>query len=129
MKTFKKHDSRPYTKNRGFGGGFKGGFGGGRGRDTDGGRPELHTATCVRCESTCQVPFRPNGSKPIFCDSCFGKDAYGNTSGRGPRSGSDRPAFGGRDRVSGDRGGDASGAALRALEAKLDTIIRLLENK
>lgn len=137
MKTFKR-DSRPYTKTRGGfgGGGFSGGAGGGfrGGRDRDGGReggererPTMHRATCVRCEKSCEVPFRPNGTKPVFCNECFGKDTFGNSNG--DSRGSSRSFGGGESR--GRSGGSDAGTAdaLRALDRKLDTILRLLENK
>lgn len=52
--------------NRGFGGGQR--FGGG-GRD--GGRPTMHKATCSECGDDCEIPFRPTGSRPVFCSDCF----------------------------------------------------------
>lgn len=33
---------------------------------------EMHQATCVRCKKFCEVPFKPNGKKPVFCRDCFG---------------------------------------------------------
>jgi CxxC-x17-CxxC domain-containing protein len=68
MKDFKKG---------GFGGGHrssggfnKGGFRGAPKRDFSA-PPELHQATCARCHKTCEVPFRPNGKKPVLCKDCF----------------------------------------------------------
>lgn len=88
----------------GFGGGARsGGFGGGRSGGFGGGRPsgdrEMHDATCNSCGNSCQVPFRPNGSKPIYCSNCFKKeDSFGSN---------ERPSFGGdRGGFGGDRGGD-----------------------
>lgn len=71
--------SKPFHKPS-FGGG-RGGFGGGAGRGGFGGgrreegeeRP-LHTATCADCGDKCQVPFRPNGTKPVYCNNCFRRD-------------------------------------------------------
>ena len=31
----------------------------------------LHSATCSECGQDCQVPFKPNGKKPVFCSNCF----------------------------------------------------------
>ena len=28
-------------------------------------------ATCARCKQLTEVPFRPTGLKPVYCDSCF----------------------------------------------------------
>ncbi len=83
-------------------GGRPGGFGGGR----PSGDREMHDATCNSCGNACQVPFRPNGSKPIYCSNCFKKDDSFSA-----RS-NDRPAFGGDrggDRFGGDRGRDSFG--------------------
>nr|WP_255668574.1 CxxC-x17-CxxC domain-containing protein [Methanocella sp. CWC-04] len=33
----------------------------------------MHKATCSDCGNECQVPFRPNGSKPVYCNDCFPK--------------------------------------------------------
>lgn len=51
------------------------GFGGRTGRD----RP-MHSATCDSCGNKCEVPFKPTGDKPIYCDSCFGKDGSSSSS-------------------------------------------------
>lgn len=49
-------------------------FGGGRdfnrgGRDSQ--RPSMHRAVCDECGNDCEVPFRPTGDKPIYCNNCF----------------------------------------------------------
>lgn len=72
MNDFKKNFKKP--------GGFKPGgfsrpsFGGpSRGRDFNG-PSETYKATCSKCNSACEVPFRPNGKKPVFCKNCFVRD-------------------------------------------------------
>ncbi len=57
----------------GSGGGSRGGFGGGYGggRSNSSGPREMFTATCSSCGREAQVPFRPNGSKPVYCSDCF----------------------------------------------------------
>jgi len=35
---------------------------------------EMHNATCAGCSKACQVPFKPNGMKPVFCKDCFEKN-------------------------------------------------------
>jgi CxxC-x17-CxxC domain-containing protein len=76
---------------RGGFGGNRGGFGGGRGGF---GRPQMHSATCAECGEDCEVPFKPDGSKPVLCSRCFkgGKDnherrfnAFEDFEDRGPR--------------------------------------------
>ena len=50
----------------GYGNG--GGYGGGGYSD----RPrEMFTATCDNCGQEARVPFRPTGSKPVYCSDCF----------------------------------------------------------
>jgi CxxC-x17-CxxC domain-containing protein len=75
--------------NRGRGGGNRGGFGsggnrGGGGRRFGGGsfQREMHPATCSNCGKDCEVPFRPTGEKPVFCNDCFRKDS-GDSQPRG----------------------------------------------
>ncbi|MBX2860185.1 MAG: zinc-ribbon domain containing protein [Vampirovibrio sp.] len=38
-----------------------------------GGRSErqLYDAVCAACGVNTQVPFRPNGSKPVYCRDCY----------------------------------------------------------
>jgi len=93
---------RPFSGGgRSFGGGNRGGFGGGRsfggGRDRDGGRPQMHKATCSECGKECELPFRPSGDRPVFCSTCFEKQNGGserpNRFGGDRRERSDRPRF------------------------------------
>ena len=46
-------------------------------------RPQMHRATCSNCGKECEVPFRPNGSKPVLCSDCF-------KNGGGPERRNDR---------------------------------------
>ncbi len=79
---FKSHGNRPQ------GGGWKGGndrkFGGGgnftRRDDRGFDRPQMHQATCASCGNGCEVPFKPNGSRPIYCRECFKKDGDSTSS-------------------------------------------------
>lgn len=64
-------------------------FGGGR----DGGRPMMHSATCSECGNECQVPFKPTGERPVFCNACFGKQQDGPGNARPNKFGGDRPRF------------------------------------
>lgn len=74
--------------NRGNGGGFN--------RNTE--RPPLHDATCSRCGNSCQVPFKPDGSRPVFCRDCFNKEEEGG--------GYERPSFDQRPTFAEKRYGD-----------------------
>ena len=85
MNDFKKNDRFGGDRGGGGGGGFGkrpfggGGFGGGRGGFKGrgggfGGRPsEMFQAVCANCGKECEVPFRPNGNKHVFCNDCFKK--------------------------------------------------------
>ncbi len=54
--------------NKNGGQGFKGGF------DNRSFDKPMYRATCAKCGNSCEVPFRPNGSKPVYCRDCFKKD-------------------------------------------------------
>ncbi|MBS3164322.1 hypothetical protein J4439_02735 [Candidatus Woesearchaeota archaeon] len=51
-------DQRPRGGDRG------GGFGGPR---------EMHNVTCAECGKETQVPFKPDGTRPVYCRDCFQK--------------------------------------------------------
>ena len=38
-----------------------------------GGPREMHTAVCAECKKECQVPFKPDGSRPVYCRECYSK--------------------------------------------------------
>ncbi|MCE7748266.1 MAG: hypothetical protein GPJ51_07705, partial [Candidatus Heimdallarchaeota archaeon] len=40
-------------------------------RSSERGNVELHTAICAKCKKETQVPFKPTGTKPVFCRECF----------------------------------------------------------
>lgn len=42
-----------------------------------GGDRQMHDAICAKCGDNCQVPFKPNDSKPVYCSNCFDKGAKG----------------------------------------------------
>ena len=103
MSEFKKKFSRD-SKPGGFsrGGSSRPSFGGDRGGSR---RPdsrgfdapkELYKTSCAKCQNACEVPFRPNGMKPVYCKDCFVRDDE-----RAPRDsfqkksfGNDRPSYG-----------------------------------
>lgn len=57
------------------------------------GRPMMHQATCGKCGRDCEVPFRPTGSRPVFCSECFDKQGDRNT-GKFAGNSFSRPHFG-----------------------------------
>jgi len=77
-------------------------------RPSFGDRPKFQ-AVCDKCGKKCEVPFRPTGEKPIYCNDCFGHDAsakskYSDSSG-------------------------SSGDQLAMINAKLDRILQALAPK
>ena len=70
-------------------------------RDGGDDRRPMFSATCDKCGVDCELPFRPNQGKPVFCNNCFNRDAP-----RDNRSRSNRQPRGGRDgdRFSRDQG-------------------------
>ena len=37
------------------------------------GERELHPIVCAECGSEAQVPFRPRGDRPVYCNDCFSR--------------------------------------------------------
>lgn len=66
----------------------------------------MFAAMCSICNNKCEVPFKPAGDKPVYCNNCFGKP-------------------GARD---GGRGGldQQTKIQLDLMDAKLDKILRIL---
>ncbi len=67
----------------------------------------MFEATCSECGERCEVPFRPTGEKPVYCNDCFGG---GN---REDRSTPKKP--------------ELSNEQLNQMNAKLDRILKDLE--
>lgn len=121
------------------GGGFRGGnggggrpsFGGGRGGDR--GPVTMHKAVCDECHKSCEVPFRPSGDKPIYCNDCFG-EKRGNeaprrdfNNDRAPRREfNDRPAPSFSKPTATPVGNDMS-KQLGEMNSKLDRLINAIE--
>ena len=81
-----------FNKKGGFGGGRK--FSGGSRPAYGDERPAMHPATCSTCGNSCEVPFKPNGKKPVFCRDCFHKEEAGESSFERPRAFQTKGAFG-----------------------------------
>ncbi|HEY4489586.1 MAG TPA: CxxC-x17-CxxC domain-containing protein [Candidatus Paceibacterota bacterium] len=62
-----------FKKNNRFSGGDRRPFHKG-GDNRSQGQRELYDAECNSCHKKCQVPFRPNGRKPVYCSDCFKQD-------------------------------------------------------
>ena len=122
----------------------------------DGVRPMMHQTICSACGNSCQVPFKPNGRKPVLCSSCFqpeGNDRkFVGKDGRGDREmfeavcddcGNDcevpfRPIEGKSIRCRSclgqgeaqpiSRGSGMTSDQFATLNSKLDAIIKMLNN-
>lgn len=55
----------------GYGGGGRGGYGGGGRGGYDRPPRQMYDATCSACGIDTQVPFQPNGTKPVYCRDCY----------------------------------------------------------
>jgi CxxC-x17-CxxC domain-containing protein len=81
---------------------------------------EAHKTTCDGCHAPCEVPFVPNGKKPVYCRNCYkGKETTTSFTGQ-PFS---RPTEVNHD--------DAGSADLKKqfsiLNTKLDRLISAIE--
>ena len=114
----------------------RGGFSRSEGRDS--GRPafdkQVHKAVCDKCGATCEVPFKPTGSKPIYCRDCF--RTMGDSESPRPRQfgnreypGSRRPDHFEKSEYPGSAKPDQFKRELEQINLKLDKILRALENE
>lgn len=83
---------------------------------------QMFKTTCSKCGKECEVPFKPTGSRPVYCSDCF-RDIGGPDSRRTDDRGSRRPNFE-------SRGGGLPQPQYKeqfeAISVKLDKILRLL---
>jgi CxxC-x17-CxxC domain-containing protein len=119
----------------GFGGprkdfGGRPGFGGNRG-GFGGGRPmELHQAICADCGKSCEVPFKPNGRKPVYCKDCFARNEGGGESGSRPARDfnlTPKPFVKSPSPMGGDKRIDDMKVQLDSVNYKLEKLIKMLE--
>lgn len=68
--------------------GSRGGF-----NDRNGEKPMMHKATCADCGKSCEIPFRPDGRRDVFCSLCFRKDDNTEATRGGDNSEYRKPAF------------------------------------
>ncbi len=111
-----------------FGGGKSFGGGGNRFGGRDGGRPTMNKATCSDCGASCEVPFKPTGDRPVYCNSCFTVKKSGE--GRPNNFGVDRhekPRF--FEKTGGSNNSGAITDQLKALNGKIDKLVAMLTPK
>ncbi len=46
----------------------------GGGRNFNRGPREMHKVTCAECGVETEVPFKPDGSRPVYCRECYQKN-------------------------------------------------------
>jgi len=92
-------------------------FGGDRGADR-----QMFKAICSNCGKECEVPFKPTGSKPVYCRDCF-RTMGGPTSRRTDDRGSRKPNF---DSSSRSSSYPQYKEQFETLNTKLDKILKLL---
>ncbi len=92
---------------------------------------EMFGAVCESCQKSCEVPFKPNGKKPVYCADCFdGQEKNSNNT----RQSFDRKKFGGRDshqapkESRNDSRIDLLQSKVEMLDSKLDKILDLIQN-
>ena len=34
---------------------------------------EMHKVTCAECKKETEVPFKPDGTRPVYCKECYSK--------------------------------------------------------
>jgi CxxC-x17-CxxC domain-containing protein len=84
-------------------------------------------AVCSNCGKACQVPFRPDGKKPVYCKNCF--DAPRTALPALKRSSSANTA----DATATANGGGGAKTItdltrqIAAMNAKIDTMLKILE--
>jgi len=90
-------------------------------------KKQMFKAECAECGNTCEVPFRPNGKKPVFCNDCFAHEDSARDSRREfsprPSYNNDRPA------PRPDQAFNDLKAELRGVNEKLERLISLLSAK
>jgi len=113
---------------RNFGGRDSGGRdSGGRGFGNRGSeRSMLHKAICDECGRECEVPFKPTGSKPVLCSSCFKGNSNVDSKRFGGERESRKPRFEDNKIQTTVYNNEIGKEQLSQLNKKLDTILEAL---
>jgi CxxC-x17-CxxC domain-containing protein len=86
----------------------------------------MHSAECSKCHKACQVPFRPNGTKPVFCADCFTRD--GDRDSHDSRGSFQKREYGApRSAPTEDRRIDELKRQLIQMDSKLDRIVQMID--
>lgn len=91
---------------------------------------ELHQAICADCGKSCEVPFKPNGRKPVYCKECFARSEGVAESGSRPQrdaSFTPKPFFKSPAPMGGDKRIDDLKVQMDSVNYKLEKLIKMLE--
>ncbi len=109
---------------------WKGGrpsFGGG---NRNGGQTQMFSATCAQCQKSCEVPFRPNGEKPVYCKDCFvSKRENPSTSNRESFQSKPQSDTRTNDTRINDVRIDELKRSIEVIGDKLDRLTKMIENR
>src|SRR3989338_6264687 len=95
--------------------------------DRDKSRPQMFSAVCSECGRACEVPFRPTGDRPVFCNDCFG-NKRGSPQGNFIRRDFTHPSSPAPAKPPAeDKRIDELKMQLDAVNKKLDTIIEMMK--
>ena len=106
---------------------------GGFDRKQHSGRNEtMHQAVCSECGRSCEVPFVPNGAKPVYCNDCFSAKKGAQTKSFEKRDfNAPRPSHH-EDRAPNapaprDHRVDELKSQMDAMNSKLDRLVKMME--
>jgi len=63
--------NRSFSNNRSQNRSRSGGYSGNRSGYGQRGPREMHKVTCSKCGKDTEVPFKPDGSRPVYCRECY----------------------------------------------------------
>ena len=63
--------NRSFGNNRSQNRSRSGGYGGNRSGYGQRRPAEMHKVTCSKCGKDTEVPFKPDGSRPVYCKECY----------------------------------------------------------
>lgn len=63
-----RNSNRSFSNNRSNN---RGRYGGNRSSYGQRRPAEMHTVTCSKCGKETEVPFKPDGSRPVYCKECY----------------------------------------------------------
>lgn len=121
-----------FNRNDRFGGKRTGGGFGKKpfGKPAYGGRPgfsrsqtTMYPATCAQCGNACEVPFRPDGQRPVYCRDCLGGNKAPTPSRESQRPAFRQPAPAPAPVITTDPRIDAMQGQLAKILVKLDQIL------